>query len=72
MVSRGGSEKPELYNLAADMAETKDLASSERQNFNELLNLYAGWNAEQAEPSAPDAPAAGKKAAKKAKTAAGN
>src|SRR5262249_871470 len=71
VVSRGGSEQPELYNLAADMSEAKNLASAEPHKDKEQLAGYAVWNAEQAEPSAPDAPAAGKKAAKKAKKAAG-
>jgi arylsulfatase A-like enzyme len=72
VVSRGGSGQPELFNLADDRAESKDLASSQPAKAKELLALYSAWNAEQAEPSAPDGPAAGKKAKKnKAKAKAG-
>jgi arylsulfatase A-like enzyme len=69
VVSRGGSGNPELYDLANDRAESKDLASAQPEKVNELLAIYAKWNAEQAEPSAPDAPA-GKKAKNKKKVAA--
>jgi arylsulfatase A-like enzyme len=71
VVSRGGSERPELYNLANDVAESKDLSSAQPETMKQLLALYTAWNAEQAEPSAPDAPA-GKKAAKNKKKAATN
>jgi len=70
VVSRGGSGKPELYNLAADFAESKDLASAEPDKYKQLQALYDAWNKEQAEPSAPDAPAAGKNKNKKAKAKA--
>jgi len=70
VVSRGGSGQPELYNLAADQAESKDLAASQPQKVKELLALYGAWNAEQAEPSAPDRPAEGKKAKNKNKAKA--
>lgn len=71
VVARGGSDRPELYNLADDVAESKDLASAQPEKAKQLLALYAAWNPEQAEPSAPDAPA-GKKAAKNKKKAAIN
>jgi len=70
VVSRGGSGQPELYNLALDRAESKDLASTQPEKVKQLLALYAVWNAEQAEPSAPEAPA-GKKAKNKKKAAGG-
>jgi len=68
VVGRGGSGEPELYNLAADVAESKDLAKSQPEKAKQLLALYSAWNAEQAEPSAPDAPAAKKGKNKKKAT----
>ncbi len=70
VVANGGSGKPELYNLAADLSETKNLASEQPDKLNELQGLYDKWNAEQANPIAPkEAPvqpgAAQKKAAQK-------
>src|SRR5262245_8188522 len=70
VVSRGGSGQPELFNLAEDRAESKDLASSQPAKAKELLALYSAWNAEQSEPSAPDAPAGGKKGKNKNKAKA--
>ena len=35
-----------LYNLGMDIAETKDLASSEPDKVTELLSLWNAWNAE--------------------------
>lgn len=58
VVSRGGSGEPELYDLAADIGESKDLAKEQPEKVKELRALYEKWNAEQAPPSAPDAPAA--------------
>lgn len=60
VVSRGGSGKPELYNLAADIGESKDLASAQPAKAKELQTLWDKWSAEQAAPSAPDAPGGGK------------
>lgn len=71
VVSKGGTEQPELYNLADDLAESKDLASAQPETVKQLLALYATWNAEQAEPSTADRPA-NKKAGKKKKEAAAN
>jgi len=51
VVSKGGSGKPELYNLAADVGEKTDLAASEPARAAELQKLYDGWNAQQAEPA---------------------
>ncbi|WP_254511002.1 sulfatase family protein [Anatilimnocola floriformis] len=67
VVSKGGSGKPELYNLAADIGESKDLAKDQPEKVKELQSLYDAWNKEQAEPSAPDAPAAKKQENKKKK-----
>jgi len=54
VVSRGGSGKPELYDLAKDVAESKDLAASQPATVAELQKLWNKWSAEQAPPSAPD------------------
>jgi arylsulfatase A-like enzyme len=75
VVSRGGSGKPELYNLASDIGEATDLASAEPARVAELQKLYDAWNAEQAPPSAVDSPAkktnkqANRKAARQANKA---
>ncbi|HEX4149836.1 MAG TPA: sulfatase-like hydrolase/transferase [Pirellulales bacterium] len=75
VVSKGGSGKPELYNLASDIGESRDMASAESAKVAELQKLYDAWDAEQAEPTAVDDPgmkpkAAGKKTKKKAQKAA--
>ena len=68
VVSKGGSGEPELYNLATDFAESKNLASTQPEKVKELQALWDKWSAEQAEPSAPDSPGkAANKVAKKAK-----
>ena len=54
VVSKGGSGRPELYDLAADVGEQKDHAASEPGRVAELQKLYDGWNAEQAEPTVRD------------------
>jgi arylsulfatase A-like enzyme len=69
VVSRGGSGEPELFNLANDLGESKNLASAQPEKVKELQALWNKWSAEQAEPSAPDAPAGNKKANKKKKAA---
>jgi arylsulfatase A-like enzyme len=43
----------ELYNLAEDKSESKNLAADMPEKVRELKALYDAWNAEQAEPSAP-------------------
>ena len=57
VVSKGGSGQPELYDLAADIGESKDLIKAQPEKAKELQALYDAWNKEQAEPSAVDAPA---------------
>lgn len=57
VVARGGSGQPELYNLAVDIGESKDLASEQADKVAELQKLWNAWSSEQAEPNAPDAPA---------------
>jgi arylsulfatase A-like enzyme len=56
VVSNGGSGKLELYNLAADFSESKDLADAQPEKARELKAMWDAWSAEQAPPSAPDAP----------------
>jgi len=56
VVSKGGSGKPELYNLAKEIGESTDLASSEPAKVTELRTLYDAWSAQQAEPLAVDKP----------------
>ncbi|MES2793297.1 MAG: sulfatase [Planctomycetota bacterium] len=65
VVSKGGSGSPELYNLATDFAESKDLAAAQPEKVKELQAVWKKWSDEQAEPSVPDAPANQKKAKKK-------
>ncbi len=57
VVSKGSSGKPELYDLATDVGEQKDLAATHPEQVVELQKLYDGWNAEQA--PARDRPAGG-------------
>lgn len=70
VVSNGGSGQPELYDLANDRAEAKDLAAAQPEKAKQLQALYTAWSSQQAEPSAPDAP--GGKKGKKNKKAAAN
>lgn len=67
VVSKGGSGKPELYNLANDIGESKDLASSEPARVVELQKLWDAWSAQQAEPTVRDQPAANAAPKKNAK-----
>ena len=46
----GPMKAPSLFNLAADISESKDLAETEPEKVKELQALYASWNAEQEEP----------------------
>jgi arylsulfatase A-like enzyme len=55
VVSHNGSGKPELYNLASDVGESKDLAAANPERVAELQMLYDRWSAEQAEPTVRDA-----------------
>jgi arylsulfatase A-like enzyme len=69
VVSRGGGPEPELYDLAADIGESRNLASAQPAKVKELQALWDKWSAEQAPPSAPDAPAKAKKDGAKKKRA---
>ncbi len=64
VVSVGGSGEPELYNLAADFGESRNLARAQPAKVKELQALWNKWSAEQAEPGAPDASPAGGEANK--------
>ncbi len=57
VVARGGSGQPELYDLAADIGESKDLAAAQPTKVKELQAMWDKWSAEQAPASAPDTPA---------------
>jgi len=57
LVGRGGGEQAELYNLAADLGESKNLSTTAGAKLQELQKLWDAWNAEQAPPSVPDEPA---------------
>jgi arylsulfatase A-like enzyme len=57
VVSRGGSGKPELYDLAKDFSESNDLAGSLPDEVQKLQAMWDTWSAQQAPPSAIDAPA---------------
>lgn len=70
VVARGGSGQPELYDLAADIGESNDLAKEQPEKVKQLQAIYDKWSAEQAEPSAPDAPAGKNKKKNKAKAKA--
>ena len=52
VVSKGGSGKPELYNLAHDIGESKDLAVAKSDKVKELYAMWNKWSAEQAPASA--------------------
>jgi arylsulfatase A-like enzyme len=54
VVARGGSGQPELYDLASDIGEQKNLAATRPEDVKELQALYDAWDAEQAEPNAPN------------------
>jgi arylsulfatase A-like enzyme len=69
VVSKGGSGKPELYDLAKDIGEANDLAGKQPDKVAELQKLYSAWDAQQAKPIAVDKPATEKKANKKKKAA---
>lgn len=49
-------EPAKLFDLAADLGETKDLASAEPQRLAELSSAFASWNAELEQPRWKSAP----------------
>ena len=48
VVANGGSGLPELYDLASDIGERKDLAASHPDRVAKLTALHEAWSAEQA------------------------
>ncbi|HEX3870576.1 MAG TPA: sulfatase-like hydrolase/transferase [Pirellulales bacterium] len=70
VVSKGGSGKPELYDLSRDIGESNDLASAESAKVAELQKKWDIWSAEQAEPTAKDNPNKQTKKGKRKKNAA--
>jgi arylsulfatase A-like enzyme len=69
LVLGNGQATPGLYDLAADIGESKDLAASDPAKVTELQALYDKWNDEQEEPRWRPNPNAKKKGNKKAKAA---
>ena len=67
VVSKGGSGKPELYNLADDIGESKDRAAAQSVKVEELKAMWDKWSAEQAPASAPDSEGGKKNKNKKKK-----
>lgn len=65
---RAGDDAPELFDLASDISEQRDLAMAQPGKVQELQTLWNTWNEEQA-PAQLAKAKAGKKA-KKAKAAA--
>jgi arylsulfatase A-like enzyme len=68
LVKATGNDKPELYDLAADIGESKDLSNNKPEVMKDLQSRYDAWNKTLAEPRWV-APRAGK-GAKNAKRAA--
>ncbi|MCE9525850.1 MAG: sulfatase [Planctomycetales bacterium] len=62
--ARGGSGDWELYDLAADLGETKNLAAAKPEIAKELLAKYDAWNAHNVKPLWGAPGAAGGKAGK--------
>lgn len=56
VVSRGGSGKPELYDLSKDLGEKNDLATIRPEDVRKLQAMWDAWSAEQATPTAKDPP----------------
>lgn len=56
VVSRGGSGKPELYDLSKDLGEKNDLATIRPDDVQKLQAMWNAWSAQQATPTAKDPP----------------
>jgi arylsulfatase A-like enzyme len=50
LVTGPGSSRPELYNLAEDIGESKDLATAMPGKVKELDGAWQAWNAQLADP----------------------
>lgn len=61
-----GGPVPELYDLASDIGESKNLAAAQPEKVTELKTLWDQWNAEQAPPVAEKPAKTEKKKKKKA------
>ncbi|MCI0331908.1 MAG: sulfatase [Planctomycetes bacterium] len=60
--ANGGNLDGELYNLADDISESKNLAADNPDKVAELKQLWDAWNAQQVPPSSPqEKPAKAKK-----------
>jgi arylsulfatase A-like enzyme len=53
VAGNGGDLNGELFNLAEDISESKNLAAEMPEKVRELKALWDKWNAEQTPPSAP-------------------
>jgi arylsulfatase A-like enzyme len=69
LVKAVGNDKPELYDLAADIGESKDLSTTKPEVFKDLTARYDAWNTTLAEPRwlPSNAAAKGEKRGKRAK-----
>jgi len=69
LVKAVGNDKPELYDLAADISESKDLSTAKPEVFKDLTSRYDAWNVTLAEPRwlPSNAAAKGEKKGKKAR-----
>jgi arylsulfatase A-like enzyme len=47
------NDRPQLFNLAADISETTDLSAHEPQRLERMLSLWKSWNSELAAPAWP-------------------
>jgi hypothetical protein len=45
-----GDDPPELFDLASDVSEERDLATAQPDQVRELQSLWNAWNDEQASP----------------------
>jgi arylsulfatase A-like enzyme len=50
LVKIGAKKEVQLFDLATDIGESKDLAAQKPELVNELREAYRKWNAELAEP----------------------
>lgn len=72
LVKAVGNDKPELYDLAADIGESKDLSVAKPEILKDLTARYDAWNKTLVEPkwTSSKADKVGKKAKNQAKKAA--
>ena len=59
-----GVESPQLFDLAADIGETKDLTAAKPDVAKELQAAWARWDSELVKPTGVPASAAPRKAAR--------